>query len=247
MIDGWTARHLTHYIIACSNAVKIAAIRDLSITPEHITIIKQGPESTRLGHPSVQRRIQARIRLGFDEHQEVLINVGRQDYPKGQRYLLEAMAMLMPLHPKLLVLVVGRAGDVSSELVRLRDRLDLKNQVRLLGHREDIPELLAAADMFVFPSLYEGLPRAVIEAMALSLPIVASDIESVRETVEESHNAILVKPGSPGELASAIECILKDRQTAQAFGRRSREIFEERFNLERSMVRLVQFYREAVR
>ena len=246
LIDSWTARHLTHQIYANSNAVKTAAMRDLRIPPEKITVLEESRDASRLGHPSYQRRKLARVRLGIDENQEVLVNIGRQDYQKGQRYLLEAMAMLISTRPRLVLLVAGRSGDVSGELERLRDRLGLKERVCFLGHREDVPEILAAADLFVFPSFYEGLPGAVIEAMALGLPIVASDIDPVRETVEEGRNALLVKPGSPSELASAIERLLEDRLTAQAFGRRGREIFDERFTLEQSMPRLLAFYRQVV-
>jgi glycosyltransferase involved in cell wall biosynthesis len=246
LIDGWTARHLTHHIYANSNAVKTAAMSDLGIPGEKITVIKEGRDAARLGKPSMQRRNQARSRLGLEEDQKVLVTIGRQDFQKGQRYLLEAMAMLVSKHPNLVLLVAGRSGDVSGELESLRHRLGLQNLVQFLGHREDVPEILAAADLFVFPSFYEGLPGAVIEAMALGLPIVASDIQPVRETVEVGQNAILVKPASPVELASAIEDILKDRQTAHAFGARSREIYEKRFTLEESMGRLMEFYRQVV-
>ena len=246
LIDGWTARLLTDHIHANSNAVKTAAIRDLRIPEEKISVIKEGRDPLRLGHPSAQRRKLARIRLGLDDDQQVLTNVGRQDYQKGQRYLLEAMAILVSTRPHLVLLVAGRSGDVSGELERLCDELGLQGRVLFLGHREDVPEILAAADLFVFPSFYEGLPGAVIEAMALGLPIVASDIEPVRETVEEGRNACLVKPAAPVELASAIERMLGDHETAQAFGGRSREIFEERFTLEQSMVRLMEFYRQAM-
>ncbi len=246
LIDSWTARHLTHQIYANSNAVKTAAIRDLGISPEKIIVLEESRDASRLGQPSCHRRKLARIRLGLDESQEVLVNIGRQDYQKGQRYLLEAMSMLVSTRPRLVLLMAGRTGDVSGELERLRDRLGLTGRVHFLGHREDVPEILASADLFVFPSFYEGLPGAVIEAMALGLPIVASDIDPVRETVEEGRNALLVKPASPDELASAIERLLEDRPTAQAFGRRSRAIFDERFTLEQSIPPLLEFYRRVV-
>lgn len=104
LIDGWTARHLTHYIYANSNAVKAAAMRDLGIPEEKITVIKEGRDAARLGKPSVQRRNQARLRLGLNEDQEVLVTIGRQDFQKGQRYLLEAMAMLVSTRPRLVEL-----------------------------------------------------------------------------------------------------------------------------------------------
>ncbi|MCA9501013.1 MAG: glycosyltransferase [Nitrospira sp.] len=245
-IDGWTARHLTHHIYANSNVVKTAAISHLGIPSEKITVIKEARDAARLGKPSIQRRNRARSSLGLDEGQRVIVTIGRQDFQKGQRYLLEAMAMLVSKHPNLVLLVAGRSGDVSGELESLRHRLGLQNRVHFLGHREDVPEILAAADLFAFPSFYEGLPGAVIEAMALGLPIVASDIDPVRETVEVGQNAILVKPASPVELASAIEDILMDRQKAHVLGARSREIYEKRFTLEQSLGRLMEFYRQVV-
>ncbi|WNM58953.1 glycosyltransferase [Candidatus Nitrospira allomarina] len=245
-IDGWTARHLTHHIYANSNVVKTAAMSHLGIPSEKITVIKEARDAVRLGKPSIQRRNRARLSLGLDEDQRVIVTIGRQDFQKGQRYLLEAMAMLVSKHPNLVLLVAGRSGDVSGELESLRNRLGLQNRVHFLGHREDVPEILAAADLFAFPSFYEGLPGAVIEAMALGLPIVASDIDPVRETVEVGQNAILVKPASPVELASAIEDILIDPQRAHVLGVRSREIYEKRFTLEQSLGRLMEFYRQVV-
>jgi glycosyltransferase involved in cell wall biosynthesis len=245
-VDGWTARHLTHHIYANSYTVKTAAMRDLGLPAEKITVIKEGPDSLRLGQLSAQRRTRARLRLGLGENQEVLVNIGRQDYQKGQRYLLEAMAQLVLNRSGLVLLIAGRSGDVSGDLEYLRDSLGLKGQVFFLGHRDDVPDVLAAACVFVFPSLYEGLPGAVVEAMAHGLPIVASDIDPVRETVEEGRNALLVKPASSTELASAIERLLEDHQIARAFGGREREIFEERFTLEQNILRLMAFYREVV-
>ncbi len=244
LIDGWTARHLTHHIYANSNAVKTAAMSNLGIPAGKITVIKESRNAARLGKPSIQRRTRARSRLGLDEDQKVLVTIGRQDFQKGQRYLLEAMGMLVATQPHLVLLVAGRSGDVSGELESLRHRLGLQDRVQFLGHREDVPEILAAADLFVFPSFYEGLPGAVIEAMALGLPIVASNIEAVRETVEEGRNAFLVPPASPVELATAITRLLEDSRTAQTAGRRSREIFEESFTLEQNVICLVAYYHQ---
>lgn len=118
--------------------------------------------------------------------------------------------------------------------------------MQFLGHREDVPEIMAAADLFVFPSFYEGLPSAVIVPMALGLLIVASNIGPIRETLEDGRNAILIRLGSPVELASAIKGVLEEGQRAQAFGRRSREIFEESFTLKQSMRQLMVFYQHVI-
>jgi glycosyltransferase involved in cell wall biosynthesis len=128
------------------------------------------------------------------------------------------------------------------ELQRALDQLGIDERVKFLGHREDVPEILAAGDVFVFPSLYEGLGGSLIEAMALGLPIVASDIPAVREVVEENRNALLVSPASPEDLALSIARILEDHELARRFGQRSVEIFHERFTLDKSATRMIQLY-----
>ena len=116
-------------------------------------------------------------------------------------------------------------------------------RVRFLGHRSDVPELLAAADLFVFPSLFEGLPGAVIEAMALALPVVAADIPAVREVVEPGGSAVLVPTRDSAALAEALGSLLEDAERRESFGRRGREIFEERFTLAQSAEKMISFYR----
>ena len=243
LLDGWTARHWSDRIYANSNAVKEAAVRDLGVTAERVTVIREGRDSARLGEPSDARRAEARRRLGLDMTQPVLVNVGRLDYQKGQRFLLDAMASLVAEWPTLVLLIAGRRGDASRDLDRQCDVLGLQQHVRFLGHRTDVPEILAAADIFVFPTLFEGLPGAVLEAMALGLPIVASDIGPVREAVEADRNAILVPRESSTELASAIASLLRDQPRARAMGVEARRVLAERFPFDASMTQLSSLLR----
>ena len=241
-IDAWTARHLTTHFHAVSHAVKTAAISSMRILPERITVVERGRDPQFLGRPSPERRRQARLDLGLKEDDEVIVNVGRHEYAKGLPYLLQAMEMLVRTRRQLVLLIAGREGHFTAELERFRSQAGLTRAVRLLGHRNDVPEILAAADLFVFPSLYEGMPGAVIEAMALGLPLVATNIAPIREVVEPGDNVLLAEPASASELASAIETLLTDSQQAAAFGRRSREIFEERFTLDQSAARMIELY-----
>lgn len=243
MVDTWTSRHLTTHFHAITRAVKRWAVATMRISPNRITVIERGRDPERLGRPGLKRRREARRQLGLREDDEVVLNVGRQEFPKGQRHLLAAVEAMAPHRPRLVVLVAGREGHASPELARLRRRPGVRDVVRFLGHRKDVPEVLAAADLFVFPSVVEGLGGALIEAMALGLPIVSSDLEAIREVVEEGGNALLVPPGSPGPLSVAITSLLDDRSRAAVFGARSRRIFEERFTLARSTQRMVELYR----
>jgi glycosyltransferase involved in cell wall biosynthesis len=141
------------------------------------------------------------------------------------------------------LLVAGSPGRHAALLQHIRQSRGLNERVRLLGHRDDVPDLLAAADLFVFPSLYEGAAGALLEAMAAGLPIVASRIPPIESAVEHGKNALLVERASVAPLAKAISDLLADEELARRFGRRSREIFEDRFTLERSAARMVEFYR----
>lgn len=241
LIDGWTARHLTDHFHAVTEAVKRSAVAALRIPPARITVIARGRDSGRLGAPGPERRRDARARLGLSDADEVIVTVGRQEFQKGQVHLLEAVAALRA-RPRLVLLVAGRRGHVSGELADAVRRLGLEGRARFLGHRDDVPELLAAADVFAFPSLYEGLGGALIEAMALALPIVASDIPAVGEVVERDHNALLVEPANAGKLALAVAALLDDRDLARSFGARSRAIFEQRFTLRTSAERSLALY-----
>lgn len=243
LIDGWTARNLTTHFHAISRVVKSEAINRLGLAPDRITVIERGRDRERLGSPGIQRRAHARRSLGIRDDEEVLVHVGRQEFPKGHRYLLQAVELLSELRPRLIALLVGRDGSATPDLRYLRDRPRIRRSVRFLGHRNDVPDLLAAADLFVFPSLFEGLGGSLIEASALGLPIVASDLPAIREVVEVGRNALLVPPANPVALASAIGGIMDRPTELRAFGVRSREIFEARFTAERCSQRMIELYR----
>jgi glycosyltransferase involved in cell wall biosynthesis len=241
--DSWTARHLTTHFHAITHAVKRGAVRDLRIPEERITVIERGRDTERLGDPSPQRRHRAREMLGLAPDAEVIVAIGRQEFQKGHRFLFEAMTDLAASRPQAVLLIVGRGGAEADHLRRLAARPPLDRVIRFLGHRQDVPEILSAADVFAFPSLWEGLGCAVLEAMALGLPIVASDLEPIREVVEDGRCAVLVPPRTPGALASSISSLLDDRARAQALGVAGREIFRRRFTLERSTKRMVELCR----
>lgn len=241
-IDGWTARHLTTHFHAISNAVKDAAVRDLRIHPDRVTVIERGRDPERLGKPSPERRSRARRALLLEGGNPVVVTVGRQEFQKGQWYLLEAFPQVLAAHPDATLLLAGRPGNASRRIEEVERSAAFDGRIRILGHRDDIPEILAAADVFVFPSLYEGLGGALIEAMALGLPIIGSDLPAIREVVEADRNAVLVPAGSPAALAAAVSALADDPMRRRAMGTRSRQIFEERFTLERSATRLLDLF-----
>ena len=230
VIDAWTARHLTAHFHAVSSAVKESAVEHLGISPDDVTVVYRGRGRGRLGMPGVERRAAVRASLGIDADAPVVITVGRREYQKGQRYLIEAVPDLLAHHPDLVVLIAGRDGHASQQLANLAASLGVEEVVRFLGHRSDIGDLLAAADVFVFPSVYEGLGGASLEALAMGLPLVVSDIAALREVVSADENGTLVPPGDAGSLADAISELLRDPDLRRRYGDRSMAIFDERFD-----------------
>src|SRR5262249_16944316 len=128
-VDGWTARHLTDHFHAITRAVADAARAALRIPAERLTVVERGRSRERLGRASPERRASARATLGLHDDDEVLVAVGRQDWQKGHRVLLDAVSDLAPCHPRMVLLIAGRAGHATSALQEQTRRLGLVDRV----------------------------------------------------------------------------------------------------------------------
>lgn len=241
--DGFTARHLTHHFHAVSHTVARSAVATLRVPPENITVVERGRDAARLGKRSPERRALVRDALGLDTSDEVVLAVGRQEHQKGHRFLVAAFEQVAASHPSAVLLIAGRTGGTTRELEARRGASPVADRIRFLGARSDVPDLLVAADVFAFPSLYEGLPGAIIEAMALEIPVVASDIEPVRELVDDRTSALLVPVGDSTALASAVTTCLDDPSFARSLASHAHERFTAHFTLARSAEQMHALYR----
>ncbi len=246
-IDSVTARYLTDHFHAISNAVKDSTVETMGVKPDRISVVKRGRNVERLGTATPERRARVRASLGLADDALVAVNVGRQEYQKGQGYLIEAFRHVADELPRARLLIVGRDGHFTARLTDQVADLGLQDVVSFLGHRSDVADILAASDLFVFPSLYEGLGGALIEAIALSLPAVVSDIPALREVVVEGENAILVPPRDVAGLEKAILTLLSDLDLRAAYGARSRELFEQQFRVEKASRELMELLTRVAR
>jgi glycosyltransferase involved in cell wall biosynthesis len=237
-----SSHFLTDEFHAVAESVKVAETRGLRLHPDRITVVPRGRDERRLGLPSPERTQQERQAAGIAPDAPVLVNVARQEYQKGHRHLLAALPAVVERFPDVQLLVAGREGTETAALQQLLATTGTAAHVRFLGHVPGVADFLALGDVFVFPSLYEGMPGAVIEAMAMGLPIVGSDIPSVRGVVEPGTNALLVDPSDRRALADAIITLLGDPERRRAFGRESRRIFETRFRLDASVRGMFALY-----
>ena len=160
-------------------------------------------------------------------------NVARLAPQKDHRTLIKA-ARLVPEAD----FVVAGDGELRHEL----ERQAAGSRVRFLGARDDVPELLASLDVFAFPSLFEGLCLAVIEAQAAGVPVVATPVGGIRETVVDGETGLLVPTGDPGGLAAAIRRLLEDRPAAEAMAAEARRRVRERFSIERMLDETLRLY-----
>jgi glycosyltransferase involved in cell wall biosynthesis len=245
LLDAWTARHLTARLHAITHAVKDSAVRGLRVRPDRVVVVHRSREPGRLGQPGATRRLRARRALGLG-NARIVLNVGRQAPQKGQVHLIDAFAEMASTHPDAVLLVAGAPGPSTRALeARIRER-GMSDRIRLLGHREDVADLLASADVFAFPSLYEGLGGAVLEAMALGTPVVASDLPAVREITGDGEAALLVPAGDPKALAAALARVLDEPDLAATLDARGRSRYIECFTPEVEVAAMVELYRNAV-
>ena len=192
--------------------------RNLWIRPSRILTIPNGVRHVR------PEQVTLRDELALRPADRLLVSVGNLYPVKGHLHLVDALARLAERHPQLHLAIAGRGELEGALATRARDH-GLQGRVHLLGLRSDIPALLAAADVFVLPSLSEGLPLALLEAMFAGCPIVASDVGEVGVALAGGRAGVLVEPGHPEALATAIEGLLNDpnraRALAESAGRRA--------------------------
>ena len=171
---------LTTRFHAVSHDVAKVMSRQLRIPAHRIQVVYRGRDPGRLGIPTLDRRLQTRAALSIGEATPVVLSVGQLDQQKGVDTTIGAFQRLLKRIPDAVLLVAGRPGN-SSALIQAKARGC--SAVRLLGHRSDVADLMCAADVLSFPSRWEGLGGTLVEAMALRLPIVASDIPPLVETI----------------------------------------------------------------
>lgn len=245
LLETATGLMFADHFHAITQAVKDAAVTNWRVPPDRTTVVYRGRDEERLGRRSEQRRRRVRESLGVPEDTFLILNAGRQEYQKGQFVLLEAMEPLLEREPDALLLIAGRSGNATARLEEALQRKRVRDRVRFLGHRSDLPDLMVAADVFALSSFWEGLGCVNIEALALEVPIVASDIAPVREVVDDGAAGLLFPPGSAPELARQLMRIRREPGLADAIRARGRSRFEDVFTLERSARGMVDIFERA--
>jgi glycosyltransferase involved in cell wall biosynthesis len=179
-----------------------------------------------------------KARLGVAPHRRVVGIVTRMRVRKGVEEFLRAMGMVREQMPEACAVVVGEV-DLDASLRALVQELRLDGHLHLLGRRSDMAEVLSAFDLFVLSSHDEGMSNAILEAMAMQRPVVATDVGGTNEVVQDGRTGVLVPAKDPAALAQGILRVLRAPQEGAAMGERGRAIAVERFSA-RAMVRQME-------
>lgn len=210
---------------ALSEAVADSWVRMVGIPREKIVVIPRGVDAedlhaTAIAGPS---RVDFCSDLGVPEDATILLNVGRQEPQKGQTHLIGAMPTILEGIPNAVLLIAGRPGNLTGRLEQQIADLGLEGRVLLLGRRTDVAALMAAADLFVFPSLYEGLGVSLLEAMAMALPIVVANRPPMNQLIKDGVSGMVCKPGDPLDLGRVVVEACGDMARSRRLGIRARQ------------------------
>lgn len=234
LFQNWLWRLTVRHVIAVSEEVRSTWVQYNTtgrFSGQTASVINAGIDLGAWSDPPDRDDLDLLRRdLGLERQWPLLINVGRLVPQKGQHFLIPMMAEVVRRFPDAHLLVVGE-GDRRAELEEEIERAGLRANITLLGTRHDVSALLALSDLYVFPSVAEGLGVAVIEAMAAGKPVVAFRIAPLTEFIEHGGSGYLVEPLDVSALARSACDILSDPDTARAFAERGRRIAAERFDI----------------
>lgn len=209
--------------------------------PDDYIVIRSGIELDRFGHPQVPCA-ETRAAWGIPMDAQVVGTVTRLSAQKAPLDFIRAAAVIAQTHPKTWFVMVGD-GPLRAEVEALATELGITDRLVLTGLRRDVPELMAAFDIFVLSSLWEGLPRVLPQAMASGLPIVATACDGSAEAVEEGINGFLVPPGEPIALAERVCQLLGDTILAAQMGATGLERVAE-FSDQQMVSQIAELYQD---
>jgi glycosyltransferase involved in cell wall biosynthesis len=222
--------------LAVSRAVANQLCNDFGIPASKVQVVRNGIPFAPFDRPA---NATLRASLTKATAHPVVLMVGRLDKQKGHRYLIEAAAQV----PEAMFVLAGEGPDRAA-LEAQTHALGLDSRLLFLGYREDIPDLLSCCDLFVLPSVYEGLPLSILEAMAAGKPVIASAIGGNDEIITHGENGLLVPPADPASLAGTIRTVLSDHTLARRLAEAGRARAHQEFSVEAMVNGVTRVYEE---
>jgi|GEM_PF-1778048 len=202
----------TDHFFACSDSVANHAVERIGMNKEQIEVLLNGIDLERFN--TKYDRASIKVELGIPLDYKLIGTVGRICIQKAQDIFLKAAAIIQQSYPKTLFLIAGAPDEngMLADLQKQAEALGIRDNVRFLGYVSDIPRIYSLLDILLMPSRWEGFGLALVEAMAMGLPIVATDVGGILEVVIPNETALLVPPDNADLLAKAVERLLTNEQ-----------------------------------
>jgi len=234
---------ITDQMVALTETEKNDYVSFLVFSPEKVATIHSGVDVGR--YMNVQVSIAQKKRgLGLNSKGFVIGTVGWLLPIKGPMHLLKAMSSVWESHPETSLIFVGK-GDLEIGLKEEAHRMGVLDKVIFLGWRDDIPEIMQTIDIFVLPSLNEGMGRVLVEAMAAGKPVVASRVGGILDLIKEGQNGFLAEPGDEKGLSIAIKKLLEDKEMRDEMGKKGREM-AGKFSVEKMIEKIDVLYERSL-
>lgn len=230
---------LATHVIANSEAAKRLLVEDFRIPAERVHVLHNGLDFEQFAQARGDRR---RVHPKLAPEAKLILNVANMNSEiKGHGVLIEAARLVSATMPEARFAFVGD-GLLRPHLEERVRALGLQGHIYFLGPRKDVPEILASGDVFAFSSLAEGLPNAVLEAMAVGLPVVATRVGGIPEIIRDGASGLLVPPNDPQALAKAILRVLSDPALAAKLACASQARARSQFSFDRLIEDLEKRY-----
>lgn len=254
IIEKLMAKLFTDYIFTQSQEDYKSAIKLGIIDKKKLLCIGNGVDIDKFNYKNVDIDIgQFKKNLGLPADSRILCFIGRLIKEKGVLDLLSAFKDLIEDYSNLYLIIIGDICLHERDL-KTKDKIDcflrdnkLKNHILLTGRRNDITELLKVSDIFILPSYREGVPRSIIEAMAMGKPVVATNIRGCREEVVDGETGYLVNICAPNEIYKAVKKLLDNKHMARQFGINGRERAERLFNEEKVLEKELKLINSSIK
>lgn len=229
-IDQFTSRFAQNHFVACSEFVKKSYLEHFGVQANRMSVIPNSFYRANIEAPAGS--VEAlRKELNLSDRSIVFLNVARLDPQKNQSTLLKAFKNVVDDLNEAVLLIAG-TGSLESSLKSEAAELGLRESVLFLGRRSDVGTLLDAADIFVFPSYFEGLPVALVEAMSKGLPCIASDIAVFREIIDHNVHGRLVDPMSVDAWSREMKQLARDSEKRSSLGLMAKSRANDSFSME---------------
>jgi len=207
-------------------------LKGIGIRDSQILVIPNFVDVHKFHPVSNEERIRLRKKLSLSEDKKICVFVGRLSPEKGISYLIKSWQKVVDNYSNVILLIVGE-GPLRESLEKQTSELNIQDTVKFLGKRDNVSEYLQASDIFVLPSLSEGLPNALLEAMSCGLPCIATKIGGCVDLIEDGKDGFLVEVKNTDELAKSLIRLIQDEEMARRFGSMAQRKVEENYAKEK--------------